>query len=224
VGQVSPEVEAVVAQELKRAGQLKPAHVTVEADAEASVELDGRPAGCSTPCTLDVLEGSHVVHLNAEGRESATRVVRVEAAASTKVSFALTPAPPELAATQWSARYAHAPDADGARSIRLLTTAVRASRLVLLDLEDGAQGRQHAVLAVDGSVTARAERVGAAGAEVAGLMQDLLVRGQLIEAEVPLYKRPLLWVALVGVVAAAAGITAAVVVTQQQNVKAPVGF
>jgi hypothetical protein len=221
VGQVSPEVEAVIAQELKRASQLRPTRLAVEADAEASVELDGRPAGCTTPCTLDVLEGSHVLHLTAEGRESATRVVRAETPSS-KASFALTPAPPELAAAQWSSRYAQAADVDGARSMQLLATAVRASRLVLLDLEAGAQGRQQAVLAVDGTIAARAERVGSVSSEVAGLVQDLLVRGQLIEAEVPLYKRPLLWVAVVGVAAAIAAGTVAAVVSR--HITATVSF
>ncbi|MBL8951654.1 MAG: hypothetical protein JNK82_12810, partial [Myxococcaceae bacterium] len=58
---------------------------------------------------------------------------------------------------------------------------------------------------VDGAVTARGERP---AGELDGLMEDLLVRGKVIEPQVPLYKRPLFWVAIAtGVIAAAAGTT-----------------
>ncbi len=90
--------------------------------------------------------------------------------------------------------------------MRLLTTALRASRLVMVTAEEGAGGMLQGVLAVDGSVTARAQRP---AGELGGLMEDLLVRGKIFEERVPLYKRPLLWIAIAaGVVAVGASVTA----------------
>lgn len=209
VGQVSPEVEAVLAKAQKQASQLTPARLEVTAAGDATVELDGRPAGCTTPCTLEVLEGPHVVRVTEEGKESAMRPVRVEGKTAT-AAFELQPAAPELAAAQWTARYAQSADFDGPRSAKLLSTALRASRLVMLTVEEGRSGRQQALLAVDGAVTARAERLGALTSELPGLLDDLLVRGQIVEST-PLYKRPLFWIAVVGAAVIAGGVTALVV-------------
>ncbi len=201
-GSVSPEVEAVIAKAFGQVAAMKPVPFSVGGTKEASVELDGRPTGCTTPCSLEVLEGLHVVRLNADGHESAVRPVRVEAPRG-QVDVELPPAAPELAAAQWSARYKNASDVDGARSVRLLSTALRASRLIMLTAEEGAGGKLQAVLATDGAVTARAER-----SELDGLLNDLLVRGQVIEASVPIYKRPLFWIAVVVAAGAAAAGTA----------------
>jgi hypothetical protein len=213
VAQVSPEVEAVISSSLRHAAQDPAMTLDVSSNGEAAVELDGRPAGCSTPCMLDVLQGSHVVRVSEEGKEPAAKTVQVTGKAS--AAFTLRPAGPELAAAQWTARYANAADADSARSATLLSTALRASRLVMLTVETA--GRQQALLSVDGNVTARAERNGALTSELPGLMDDLLVRGQLIEPQVPVYKRPLFWIALVaGVAAVAAGTTALVVTAKRE--------
>jgi hypothetical protein len=162
---------------------------------------------------LEVLEGSHVVRVSEEGKEPASKTVQV--AGKTSAVFTLRPAAPELAAAQWTTRYANAADADSARSATLLSTALRASRLVLLTVETA--GRQQALLSVDGNVTARAERLGPLASELPGLLDDLLVRGQLIEPQVPVYKRPLFWIALVaGVAAVAVGSTALVVTARRE--------
>ncbi len=150
-GSVSPEVESVIARAYTQASAMKTIPLTVGGTADARVELDGRPTGCTTPCTLEVLEGAHVVRLDADGYESEVKLVRA-AAPSAAVDAQLNAAAPELAAAQWSARYRSAPDADGAKSVRLLTTALRASRLVMVTAEEGAGGMLQGVLAVDGSV------------------------------------------------------------------------
>ena len=201
-GSVSPEVEAVIARAFTEVAALKPIPLAVGGTKDATVLLDGRPTGCTTPCTLEVLEGAHVLRLNADGHESAVRLARVGPPRA-EMTVELPPAAPELAAAQWSTRYRSAPDADGAGSVRLLSTALRASRLILLSAEGGSGGKLQALLAEDGAVTARAER-----SELDGLMEDLLVRGKLIEAAPPLYKRPLFWVAIVGAAVLAAGATA----------------
>lgn len=210
VGSVSPEVERVIAQALKAASQQKPLPIEVSGTPDAQIELDGRPSGCTTPCTLEAQEGLHVLRLAADGHEPVVRTVRAQAP-SMKVSVELPDAAPELAAAQWSARFRLAPDADGDRSVRLLSTALRASRLVLLAVDDTAPGKLDAVLAVDGAITARAERIGAPAAQLSGLMSDLLVRGQLVAPSVPIYKRALFWVAIAGAAAIAAGVTGGVI-------------
>jgi len=207
-GSVSPEVETVIAKAYTQAAAMKTIPLSVSGTADARVELDGRPTGCTTPCTLEVLEGAHVVRLDADGYESEVKLVRA-AAPKAAVDAQLAAAAPELAAAQWSARYRTAPDADGARSVRLLSTALRSARLVMVTAEEGAGGMLQGVLAVDGAVAARAERP---AGELAGLMDDLLVRGKIIEAQVPLYKRPLLWIAIAaGVIAVGASVTVAIV-------------
>ncbi|MBK7865275.1 MAG: PEGA domain-containing protein [Archangiaceae bacterium] len=207
VGSVSPEVEAVIARAYQEAGGMRAVPLEVSGTADAAVELDGRPTGCTTPCTLEVLEGSHVVRLLADGHEAVVKLLRVSAPRAA-LEVELPTAAPELAAAQWSARYRAAPDADGASSVRLLSTALRSARLVMLNVEQASGGRLGAVLAIDGAVTARAERSGDPATELPGLLNDLLVRGQLIEASVPLYRRPLFWVAIAASVAAiAAGVT-----------------
>ena len=214
VGTVSPEVEDVIARARKEAEAARPLPLEVTGTADAAIELDGRPSGCTVPCTLDVLEGTHVLRLAADGHEPVVRTLRVEAPRA-QVSIELPAAAPELAAAQWSARYRLAPDADGDRSVRLLSTALRSSRLVLLAIDETAPGKLDAVLAVDGAIAARAERIGTAGAQLAGLMQDLLVRGQIVTPSTPIYKRVLFWVAIAGAAAVAAGITAAVITTRK---------
>ncbi|MBL8956279.1 MAG: PEGA domain-containing protein, partial [Myxococcaceae bacterium] len=145
-GSVSPEVEAVIAKAYTQAAAMKTIPLSVGGTADARVELDGRSTGCTTPCTLEVLEGAHVVRLDADGYESDVKLVRA-AAPTAALDVQLNAAAPELAAAQWSARYRTAPDADGARSVRLLSTALRASRLLMVTSEEGSGGLLQGVLA-----------------------------------------------------------------------------
>jgi hypothetical protein len=140
------------------------------------------------------------------------RVVRVEAAGA-RATFATIPAPPPLAVRQWTARYAGSPGIDSSPSIRLLSLAVRARRVVLLSLGGaGPSTRLGGVLAVDGAIAARAERtVGSAldpARAAAPLLRDLLVSGKLLEPSTPLTRRPVFWVVLALAAGLAAGATA----------------
>ncbi len=212
VGSVSPEVEAVIAKGYQDASVAKPLPLVITGSEEgAEVQLDGRTTGCTTPCTLDVLEGSHVIRLTADGSTAAHKLVRAEAP-KTEAKVALAAASPTLAAQQWTSRYAQSGEAEGSRSVRLLATALRTSRLVLLSVEDGPSPRTKALLAVDGHITARTEREGPLSGELNGLLTDLLTRGNLLEPTPPVYKRPVFWIAIVLAAGAAAGITAGVLV------------
>lgn len=210
VGSVSPEVEAVIAKAYQEAAgaQAVPLAVTSNED-QAEVQLDGRSTGCTTPCTLDVLEGSHVIRLAADGSNPAHQLVRAEKPKAA-VRLELTAASPTLAAQQWTQRYAQSSEAEGSRSVKLLATALRSTRLVLLTVEDGPAPRTKALLALGGLVAARAEREGALDRELDGLMTDLLTRGNVLEPSPALYRRPLFWVAVVVAAGLAAGTTALV--------------
>jgi len=217
VGSVSPEVEAVIAKGYQDASLAKPLPLVITSSEDgAEVQLDGRTTGCTTPCTLDVLEGSHVIRLTADGSTAAHKLVRAEPPKA-EVKVELSAASPTLAAQQWTHRYAQSAEVEGSRSVRLLATALRTSRLVLLTVEDGPSPRTKALLAVDGRVTARTEREGALSTELNGLLTDLLTRGNILEPTPPLYKRPLFWVAIVLAAGAAAGITAGVLVRDVQT-------
>jgi PEGA domain len=205
VDAVSPEVEALIAEARREIAGRPRASLRVEASAGASVSVDGRAPACVTPCTVDLPPGDHVVRVEAPGFVPTGRRVRLEPSGGT-ARFTLLDAPPELAARQWSIRYARGESLDSAASVTLLARAVRARRLALLTWETG---RLRGALVVDGGIAARAERHGQdASALAPTLLRDLLVRGQLVEPAPSLVERPLFWVAVGGAVVVAAGVTA----------------
>lgn len=204
VGSTTPDVEALLARALTQVGARPLARVAITSTPEgAAVELDGRPGACITPCTMELLAGGHVVRLSADGYSPAWRAISADAA------FTLSPASPELAAAQWHQRNVRGEALDSEASVRLLSTSLRAPRMMVVS----AGGTLRGALAVDGVLEARAEREG----DAEGLVRDLLVRGKVIEEAPPLYKRWPFWVA-VGAAAVAAGVTTAIVVGNKQTV------
>ena len=159
---------------------------------------------------LVALAGDHVVRLSADGYSPAWRVVSTQ---DTSAAFTLEPASPELAATQWRNRTARGEPLDSEASVRLLSTSLRAPRLLVVSTDPAAPWTMRGALAVDGVLKARAEREG----DAEGLIRDLLVRGQVVEEAPPLFKRWPFWVA-VGAAAIAAGVTTAVVVGNKQTI------
>ena len=206
----TPEVEALLAEGRREIAARPRVPLTVEASVGGSVSIDGRSPSCVTPCAVDLPAGDHIVRVEAPGWTPASRRVRLEGARG-HAGFTLEPATPELAARQWSTRYARGESLDSAASVTLLARAVRARRLALVSWEAGGKvARLRGALAVDGGVAARAERSATAGAPAVApaLLRDLLVRGQLVEPAPSLAKRPLFWIAVGGAVVLAAGITA----------------
>jgi hypothetical protein len=116
-------------------------------------------------------------------------------------------ADPALAISQWSARRAAGDEVDSGRSARLLATALRAPRLLLLTSGDG--GLVRGALAIDGVVQARGERD-----DVPALVRDLLVRARVMEPSMPLWKRWPFWLA-VGAAAVATGVTTGVLLANR---------
>jgi hypothetical protein len=209
VGSMTPDAEGLLARAITQVGATPLRKLRVESiPAGAAVEVDGRPAACTTPCTVDVLAGTHVVKLSADGYSPSWQLVAESAPAVT-----LQVAPPELAATQWRARVQRGDAVDSDASVKLLSNALRAPRLAVVTSDAATPRTLRGALAVDGVLTTRAERDG----DAEGLVRDLLVRGQIVEEAPPLYKRWPFWVA-VGAAAVAAGVTTAVVVGTRQTV------
>ncbi|MFZ5442864.1 MAG: PEGA domain-containing protein [Myxococcota bacterium] len=207
VASITPDVEALLSRLASEvnARPVRQLHVT-STPGGATVDVDGRPAACICPCVMELPAGTHVLQVSADGYTPSARAVTSDA------DFMLTPAEPELAAAQWSARRSRGESADSEASLRLLSSSLRAPRLVVLASEPATRTLRGA-LAIDGAVAARAEREG----DVEGLLRDLLVRGQVVEEAPPLYKRWPFWV-VVGATAVAAGVTAGVVVGTRQTI------
>ncbi|MDX2010487.1 MAG: PEGA domain-containing protein [Myxococcaceae bacterium] len=207
VGAMTPEVETVLTAAARAIDGEPLVPLLVESPvAGAAVAFDGRPGACIVPCRMDLRRGVHVVEVSAEGYSPRTAVVSV-AAPAVETSLALEVAEPALAIAQWAARRAAGDEVDSGRSARLLATALRAPRLLVLTTGDG--GLVRGALAIDGVVQARGERE-----DVPSLVKDLLVRGKVFEPSVPLWKRWPFWVA-VGAAVVATGVTTGVILANR---------
>ncbi len=208
IGSTTPDVEALLSRTVAELHSRPAKKLQVASTpAGATVDLDGRRAACTTPCTMELPEGAHVVTVSADGYTPLSRAVTADA------DFTLVTAEPELAATQWAARRERGDAVDSDASLRLLSTSLRAPRLLVLATDPASPRTQRGALLVDGVLAARAEREG----DTEGLLKDLLVRGRVVEEAPPLYKRWPFWVA-VGAAAVAAGVTTAVVVGNKQTI------
>ena len=215
VASMTPEVEALLAEAARDVAARKVEQRTLDSEpAGASVELDGRPVACTTPCVMDVLPGAHVVRMSADGFTPAWQVL-----ARPDIRLTLQPASPELAGAQWRRRVERGDSRDGAAAVHLLSVSLRAPRLVVLTGDVAAPGLLRGALAIDGTVTVRAERDG----DAEGLLRDLLERGRVVEAPVPLYQRWPFWLA-VGAAVAAGATTAAVLITRDPTTRVTLGF
>ncbi len=197
----SPEVEAVLGAALRKASLEPLVRVHVAADrAGALLSCDGRPETFALPRDVSLRPGRHVLHVSANGSIAQTRTIEAgPSAAPGREDFVLAPAPPDVATRQWLDQYATRSEVLSADAMNLLTTAVQARNVALIAVDRDAL---HGVLAVDGAVRARATSTRPLAEEPALLVHDLLTEGKLI-IEPALYQRPLFWIA-VGVVAAAA--------------------
>lgn len=215
VASMTPEVETILVRAQRDVGTRPMVKARIESTpAGASVELDGRPVACTTPCSMELLEGAHVVRLSADGYTPTWKLL-----ARTDTPITLEPAAPELAASQWRKRLERGDSLDSAVSLRLLSTSLRAPRLVVLASDPATPKLLRGALAVDGQLLVRAERNG----DPEGLMRDLLVRGQVVEEAPSIFARWPFWVA-VGL-AVAAGVTTGVVLgTRDIRTRIEVGF
>jgi hypothetical protein len=221
VASTAPEVESLIAAAAQRAADRPRVKLSVTAEAEANgafrvaprpvVLIDGRHGVCTAPCSVEVHAGDHVVRVEADGFAPEVRRVRAESGGA-QVAVRLGAAGVELAAAQWTGHHAGSANVDSAASVALLSVATRSRSLAMVAAEPTPKGvRLLGVLALDGGVAARSERSAAAEKdlpeEAPALVRDLLLRGQLLPSEPPLYKKPLFWVAIGVAAAAAAAVT-----------------
>jgi len=203
----SATAESVVMEASKALATAPPLRLDIRArDVRASVALDGGPVVCSTPCTLRVLPGDHVLRIAADGRAEAHRRIAVTKDESIDVS--LVPASPEIASRQWAARYAASSTADDAESVALLGLALKTRTLVVLSARPDAGGTKvRGTLVREGALAFRAEQVVPRGepfgAPVDVVVRDLLVEGGLLEKRGVL-QSPWFWITTAVVVAGAA--------------------
>jgi hypothetical protein len=170
------------------------------------------------------LPGDHLVALDAEGYLPVARRVAVKE--RTQVKLEATPAPPEVAAEQWRARYGGSPWLYSEPSTRLLARAIAARHLVLVNVEGAGPLRLRGTLATDGTVRAQAERVAGPAkldVEARRLLRDLLVTGKVFEPARPIYKRAAFWVPLALAVSAAV-VSASIAAALAPNIHTRVGF
>ncbi len=208
---VTPEVEALLGEAMTAASEGPRASLHLASDPTgATVAIDGRPAACNTPCDLDLVPGDHVVRLYAAGSQPVVQRLKVSPEGERR-TLSLPPAAPVEVARQWAIRYATSPAIDSADSVRLLSRAVRAQRLILITAEGDEALRLRGVLSLDERISARSERdtTRAKIPQVApALLEDLLVQGQVVAPPKPLVRRWGFWLALGLSAAGAATITA----------------
>jgi hypothetical protein len=212
-GAVIPEVEAALLDVIEKAAKIERVPLKVAGNSGGRVVLDGKPTGCTLPCTLDVARGDHVVAIEADGKTPAWRVVRAPAKAAIEIPLAR--ASPAEAGAQWRARIARGLPAIDDTGLELVAHAAGDVRVAYVDA-DGKRVR--GALVVDGAVKARGTRD---DGDITGLLGDLTRRGGLV-APTPLVKQPRFWIVLGAGVAAAAAITALVV--YEPEIITEVGF
>jgi len=227
LGSVSPEAEAVLASAQREVAATARLSVGISSNHPGlEVSLDGTATGCSTPCAIELVPGTHVIGVDGEGVTAVQRVITMDRQGST-LHFDVEPAAPELAAQQWSSRYRGTAQVDSPTSLRLLTLAVRTRHLVLVQATPAA--RDHWTLqgayVRDGDVLSRSQAtdltIDELSAEAGSLLRELLERGDAIESR-RLYKNPWFWV-ITGVVAAGTA-TATALVMRDPDTRSSIGF
>ena len=169
--------------------------IAVAGEAGARLAVDGRPAGCAVPCTIDLATGDHVLAVEADGFAPISRLVRVPD--EDRVSLAQPPASAELAAHQWRARLARGLPATDATGVALIARLAGQPNVVVVR----ADKRLHGTLIVDGVLRAHADRD---RGEVPALMRDLAYNGKILDAP-RVWQRPWFWIAISGAALAVAG-------------------
>jgi hypothetical protein len=209
---VSPDVEQLIGNAIARAGAAKRHPLAVTGEIGARLSIDGRPAGCALPCTIDLGPGDHVVAVDADGFQPAVRTLRIPDVAT--IAVAQQPASPELAARQWRARLGHGfPGADLVGAA-LIGRFAGERRVAFVHAGASLTG----ALVVDGKSLASAERD---RGDPAGLVRELAYDGKILHRPA-VWQRPWFWIAVSGAAVVLAG--GIVAVTYQRPIHTSVGF
>lgn len=208
---VSPDVERVLGDAITATGNAGRAALAIEGHPGARVDVDGRPAHCALPCTVELVPGEHVVALELDGYAPAWRIARVPDVA--RVAIEQAPATPELAASQWLARVGRGlPAADSTGAALIGKFAGPRVAYVFGDHElSGA-------LAVDGRLAAHDTQARGHGE---ALVRELAYDGGVLHRP-SIVQRPWFWIAVTGAAIVIAG--AIVAATYQPPIHTTAGF
>ena len=209
---VAIEVEAMIGKAIAAIGAAPRHALAVTGEAGARLAVDGRPAGCALPCTIDLAAGDHVLALEADGFAPAVRLVRVPDTRT--AAIAQTAATAELAARQWRARLGRGLSPTDPTGVALLARLAGGSRIALLRGGDRVTG----ALVVDGALAASGAR---GRGQAPALVRELAYDARVLRRP-PLWARPWFWIAASGAALVAAG--AVVAVTYEPPVRTRVGF
>ncbi|MEO8702272.1 MAG: PEGA domain-containing protein [Kofleriaceae bacterium] len=209
---VAYEVEQLIGDAIAAASKAPRVHVAIRGQLGARVSLDGKPALCVVPCSVEAIAGDHVVAVEADGFEPAWRIVRVPDT-DTSVTIAQEPASLARASLQWRARLGRgqpATDAIGAALIARLASGQ--PRVAYLHAGSQLTG----TLIVDGTV-----RAASTGTAAPALMRELAYDAGLLQRP-RIWQRPWFWIAVAGAALAASG--AIVLVTYEPEPQTMVHF
>ncbi len=187
------EAETLIARAITEGGKSPRHALAVTGEIGGRLAVDGKPAGCTLPCTVDLAAGDHLLAVETDGFAPVARWVRVPDA--TTVALAQSAATPEIATAQWRARIGRGlPPAD-AVGARLLARLTAQPRVVLLHGDAQVNG----TLIVDGEIRAHGE-----GAAAPALVRELAYDAKLLERPA-IWQKPSFWIVTSVAVAVIAG-------------------
>ncbi|CAN5162152.1 hypothetical protein BH11MYX1_BH11MYX1_22790 [soil metagenome] len=207
---LAPDVEAVLGTAIEHGGEARRHALAIRGAVGTRLVVDGRPAGCALPCTLDLAPGPHVLAVERDGYVPAHQVGRVPDVASVSLDQAL--ASPELAARQWRARIGRGQPAADAIGAALVGRFVADRRVVVLHAGPRLTGE----LVVAGARVASKE-----GTRAHELVRELAYDGGVLHRP-EVWQRPLFWIVTTGAAIVVAG--AIVAVTYQRPISTSGGF
>lgn len=195
VSAVAPDVEQLIGTAVAAAGKEPRHQLAVQGETGARLAIDGRPAGCTLPCTLDVSGGEHVLAVDADGFMPASRLVRTPE--TTQVTIAQQPASAQLAAQQWRARIGRGLPGTDTVGVSLVAKLAGEQRVAVLR---GGTRLEGAII-VDGALRAQALRDRGQGP---ALVRELAYDGGVLQRPA-VWQRPWFWIAVSGAAVVIAG-------------------
>ena len=206
------EVENMVARALVAVGKAPRHPLAITGTVGARLAVDGKPADCTLPCTVQLPAGDHYIRIEADGFEPRSQWVRIPD--TKQLALAAKPASYHTAAAQWHARIGRGLPIDDEVGARLLARISPRPRIALVH---GGAERLAGTLIVDGVIRARAEHDG----DPAALIRELAYDGGVLERPA-IWQRPAFWIATSAAVIVIAG--AIVYAIYEPDIETEVGF
>ena len=191
------DVEASIGEAIAAAGAQVRHPLAVTGEPGARLTVDGQPAGCVVPCSVQVRPGAHLFAVETDGFLPSHRWVDVAGEAT--IAMPQEAAPPQLAGQQWRARVGRGLPPTDLVGATLLAKLAGQPRVAYLH----AAGDQQVMgwMIVEGKVVASANRD---RTETAALLGDLAYDGGVLRRPA-VWKRPWFWIAVSSVALVAAG-------------------